>query len=196
MAYAVIADWDAQMRVSRYNYVETEAEAAALVDKLRGVGDDALPPTKQAPNAYYVEMPPAPAGTALFQHRSRFWVADPANGNVSFDTAACRAWQSKVTGQGIDAEADRRIDKLFSPDDPGRAGRIKLELLARSAELQNKGRPAWTAAEKDEWDAGTALNDSARSLRTAAETLKASLAAMTPEEILTIEPGADLHWPE
>lgn len=26
--------------------------------------------------------------------------------------------------------------------------------------------------------------------------LAAALAALTPEEILTVEPGADLHWPE
>ncbi|KKK49884.1 hypothetical protein LCGC14_3130550, partial [marine sediment metagenome] len=115
MAYAIIAAWDAQMRVSRYNYVETEPEAIAIVDKLRGRGPNALPPVKQAPNAYYVLMPPPPAGTALFQHRARFWKADPVAKTVAFDAAACHAWQSKVTGRGIDAEADWRIDRVFSP---------------------------------------------------------------------------------
>jgi len=58
MPFAIIADWDNQNRVSRYNYVETETEAIAIVDRLHGVGDDALPISKQAPNAYYALMPP------------------------------------------------------------------------------------------------------------------------------------------
>jgi len=176
MPYAIIADWDAQFRVSRYNYVDTEAEAVAIVDKLRGVGDDALPPAKQAPNAYYVLMPAAPAGTALFQRRARFWVADPINSTVSFDTAACHAWQSKVTSRGIDAEADRRVDKVFSPDDPSRAGRVRTEMP--------------DGAEK------IALTNRGTALRTAAQTLKDSLPAKTPEEVLAVDASDDLNWPE
>lgn len=176
MPYAIIADWDAQFRVSRYNLVETEPEAQAIVDKLRGVGPDGLPLAKQAPNAYYVLMPPAPSGTALFQHRARFWVADPANDTVSFDTAACHAWQSRVTGRGIDSEGDRRIDKVFSPDDPSRAGRVREELSAGPARA--------------------ALVVRVTALRTAAQNLKGTFAAKTPEEVLSIDPSDNGHWPE
>ena len=225
MAYAIIADWDDQMRVSRYNYVETEAEAKRLVDRLLGADpltprkvemqallDDPvtsqgkrawaakeilpLSPAKRAPNAYYVLMPTAPAGTALFTHRARFWIADPVNKTVSFDTAACHAWQSKVTSQAIDTEADKRIDKVFSPDAPGRAERIKLELFARGHELQDKGRAAWTADEKAEWNAGIALNNRAKALRAAAQVLKDLLATKTPKGILDIDSADDIHWPE
>ncbi len=176
MAYAIIAAWDAQMRVSRYNYVETEPEAIAIVDKLRGRGPNALPPVKQAPNAYYVLMPPPPAGTALFQHRARFWKADPANGAVSFDPVACHAWQSKVTSRGIDAEADKRVDKVFSPDDPARAERVRTELPEGPDKVQFFNRVA--------------------ALRTAAQNLKDSLVTKTPEEILAVEPNDNFHWPE
>ena len=176
MAYAIIADWDAQMRVSRYNYVETEAEAIVLVDKLWGVGPDALPLAKQAPNAYYVLMPRAPAGTARFEHRARFWKADPVNKTVSFDTSACHAWQSKMTCRSIDTEADERADKVFSPDDPTRAQRVRTEMPEGAA--------------KD------ALTSRVTSLRTAAQSFKDSLAGKTAEEILTVSPNDDIHWPE
>ena len=176
MPYAIIADWDAQFRVSRYNLVETEPEGIVIVDKLRGIGPDALPLAKQAPNAYYVLMPPAPAGTALFQHRARFWKADPVNETVSFDTTACHAWQSKVTNRGIDAEADRRIDRVFSPDDPSRAERTRSEL--------------------PEGPGKVALTNRVAALRTAAQALKDSLAAKTPEEILALSVNDDIHWPE
>ena len=176
MTFAIIADWDAQFRVSRYNYVETEDEAVAIVDKLRGIGDDALPPAKQAPNAYYVLMPPPPAGTALFQHRAQFWKADPVNGAVSFDAVACHAWQSKVTSQGIDAEADRRIDRVFSPDNLARAGRVRSEM--------------------SEGPGKVALMNRVTALRTAAQALKDTLVSKTPEEVLVIDVSANLHWPE
>jgi len=176
MSYAIIADWDAQKRVSRYNLVETEVEAIVIVDKLRGVGSDALPLAKQAPNAYYALMPTAPTGTALFQHRARFWKADPVNGKVSFDTAACHTWQSKVTSRNIDAEADRRIDKVFSPDVPARAGRTRSEMPEGAEKI--------------------ALTNRVAALRTAAQALKDSLAAKTPEEILAVKPDDNIHWPE
>ncbi len=176
MPFAIIADWDAQFRVTRYNLVETEPEAIVIVDKLRGIGDDALPPAKQAPGAYYVLMPPAPAGTAPFQHRARFWKADPGSGEVSFDSVACHAWQSKATNRGIDAEADKRIDKVFSPDDPARAGRVRAEMPEGAAKI--------------------ALITRVMALRTAAQTLKDSLATKTPEEVLAVAPNDSLHWPE
>lgn len=176
MAYAIIANWDAQMRVSRYNYVETEAEAIAIVDKLRGVGPEALPPAKQAPKAYYAMMPPAPAGTALFQHRARFWVADPGNGTMTFDAAACHAWQSKVASRAIDAEADRRVDRVLSPDAPARAERVRFEMPESSEKA--------------------ALMSRIQTLRTAAQTLKDSLTAMTPEKILGADFTNDVHWSE
>ena len=176
MPFAIIADWDAQFRATRYNLVETEPEAIAIVDRLRGIGDDALPPAKQAPAAYYVLMPPAPTGTSLYQHRARFWIADPGNGAVSFDVAACHAWQSKVTNRGIDAEADRRIDRVFSPNDPSRAGRVRTEMPEGAAKI--------------------ALITRVSALRTAAQTLKDSLVAKTPEEVLAVAPNDNIHWPE
>lgn len=205
MPYAIIAGWDAQMGVSRYNYVEAETEAQRLVERLQGlepsVGRKAemrtllddpktslgkrtwaekemapLPLAKQAPNAYYVLMPPAPAGTALFQHRARFWIADPANSTVSFDTTACHAWQSKITSRAIDAEADARTDRVLSPDDPARAGRVRSEMP------EGPGRAAQT--------------NRVKALRTAAQALKDTLAAKTPEEVLAVHSDDDGHWPE
>ena len=35
--FAVIAAWDAQLRVSRYNLVDTEAEAIAIINRVRGL---------------------------------------------------------------------------------------------------------------------------------------------------------------
>ncbi len=175
MPYAIIAEWDSQKRVSRYNYVDTKDEAIALVDKLRGLGPDALPPAKRAPNAYYVLMPPAPPGTGLFQHRARFWVADPVNGTVSFDVTACHAWQSKITNRNIDAAADKRVDNAISPDNPARAERIKSEMP--------------DGAEK-----ATLLSRIA-TIRTASQSLKDSLLTMTPEDILSMRVDGDAHWP-
>lgn len=176
MVFAIIADWNAQFRVSRYNLVETATEAAAIVDRLRGIGLNSLPPAKQAPNAYFVLMPPAPPGTASFQHRARFWKADPGNGTVSFDTVACHTWQSKVTSRSIDAEADKRIDKVFSPDDPARAGRVRTEMPEGAEKI--------------------ALFNRVTALRTAAQALKDTLVTKTPEEILKVMTSDNQHWPE
>ena len=223
--YAVIMAWDAQNRVSTYNYVETEAEAKRLRDRKQGKAPTAarkaemqaliddptttagvrhwatkellpLPVEKQAPGAYYKEMPAAPVGTALFQHRARFWVADPVNKAMSFDAAACADWQRKIHGINIDSDCDERVNKVFSPDDPSRADRIKMELMARGQVLQDRGRGTWTASEKAEWDAGIAKNNRVRLLREAAETLKASLISKTAEEVLAVKPADPQHWPE
>jgi hypothetical protein len=174
--YAIIASWDDQNRVSRYNYVETEAEAIAIVNRLRGVGPDALAPAKQAAGAYYVLMPHAPAGCGGSQHRARFWVADPENKTVSFDAAACHAWQSKVTGKMIDGEADRRIDIVLSPDNPSRAGRVMAEM--------------------PEGEAKVVLIEKVAAVRTAAQVLKDTLAEKNPEEVRAVNSADDSHWPE
>jgi hypothetical protein len=173
--YAIIAGWDDQNRVSRYNYVETAAEAGAIVDKLHGVGPDALAPAKQATNAYYVLMPDAPAGCGHSQHRARFWLADPDNSTVSFDAAACHAWQSKMTGRMIDSEADRRIDTVLSPDNPSRAGRIMAEM--------------------PEGEAKAALSEKVAAVRAAAATLKDSLSEMAVDEVQQMSHNDDAHWP-
>ena len=65
---------------------------------------------------------------------------------------------------------------VFSPDDPARAERVKSEMP--------------DGAEK------TALVGRVNTLRTAAQTLKDSLAAKTPEEILGVRPDDNAHWPE
>lgn len=196
MPYAIIADWDGSNKVTRYNFVDREIEAIAIVNRLRGVGPNPLPPAKQAPNAYYVLMPPAPAGTALFQHRARFWIANPTSSTVSFDTTACHGWQSKITRRVIDVEADKRVDKVFSPSDRTRAGRTELELLQRRSELQDIGRLNWTVAQIAEWDAVTDLLNRARGLRAAAQTLKNSLTTKTPEGVLAVDPSDNRSWPE
>ena len=173
--YAIIAGWDDQNRVSRYNYVEMEAEAVAIVDRLRGVGPDALPPAKQAAGAYYVLMPDAPAGCGDSQHRARFWVADPDNSTVSFDAAACHAWQAKVTGRMIDTEADHRVDIVLSPDNPSRAGRVMAEM--------------------PEGEAKVALIEKVAAVRAAAVTLKDSLSEMAVDEVQQMSHNDDAHWP-
>ena len=174
MPFAITADWDSQNRVSRYNYVEAEAQAIAIVNKLHGIGENALPLAKQSPNAYYVLMPPAPAGTGLFQHRARFWKADPVNKTVSFDTVACHVWQSKVSNRQIDYEADGRIDKVFSPDNPSRADRARNETPDGSEK--------------------SVLITRVTVIRTAAQTLKDSFITKTPEELLAVKPNDDIHW--
>ena len=176
MVFAIIADWDAQFRVSRYNLVDTEPEAIAIVDKLRGVGPDALPLAKQAPNAYYVLMPTPLAGTALFQHRARFWTAIPGSSSMSFNTTLCHAWQSRVTKSTIDGEADRRIDLATSPDNPSRASRVREELPEGPTKI--------------------ALITRVNALRAAAQALKDSLVAKTPEEVLAVDTSDNIHWPE
>ncbi len=65
---------------------------------------------------------------------------------------------------------------VFSPDDPARAERVKSEMQ--------------DGAEK------TALVSRATALRTAAQTLKDSLAAKTLEEVLAVKPDDDIHWLE
>ena len=174
--YAIIASWDDQNRVSRYNYVEMEAEAVAIVDRLRGVGPDALPPAKRAAGAYYVLMPHAPAGCGGSLHRARFWVADPENKTVSFDAAACHAFESKVIGKMVDVEADHRVDIVLSPDNPRRAGRVMAEMPE--------------GAEK------VALIEKVAAVRTAAVTLKGSLSEMAVDEVQQTDYRADAHWPK
>ena len=223
--YAVIMKWDSQNRVSQYNYTETEAEAKRLRDRKRGLAPPAsrlaemqallddpktsvgkrtwatkemlpLPVEKQATDAYYVEMPPAPTGMAIFQYKARFWKCDPVAKTMSFDATACADWQRKMHIGTIDRECDKRVDKVFSPDNPGRADRIKMEMMARGQILQDKGRGTWTAAEKAEWDAGLTKNNRVKVLRDGAEALKNSLTGKTAEKILAVDPADGAHWPE
>ncbi len=226
MPFAIIADWDAQFRVSNYNFVGTAAEATAIVNRLLGLPlggaeqstleaalaggnltdsellhfknrlSKPLPSGKLKPNTYSILMPPAPPGTAGFQHRARFWVADPGNGLVSFDAVACHEWQSRVTGKGLDREAEVRGAKVYSPGAPGRATTVRLNLMARRSVLQDKGRSNWNAAELIEWDAGVALDDRAKALQEAAQTVKDTLDAKTPEEVHGVDPSDDALWPE
>lgn len=170
--YAIIAEWDVQNRVTRYNYVRTEVEAQAIINKLHNT----LPLEDRAPNAYYVLMPPVPAGYRLFKHRARFWIADPPNMTVSVDTAAVHAWQSNITSNAIDREADRRADKVFSPDNLSRANRIRAEMSSGPQKI--------------------ALFDRVKALRMAAQTLKDSLVLMTAEDILDVKIYDNKHWPE
>ena len=170
--YAIIADWDAQLRVSRYNYVKTEIEAQAIIEQLHSI----LLLEDQAPNAYYVEMPLVPVGYRSFAHRARFWIANPVNGTVSIDTTAIHRWQSNITNRAVDREADKRVDKVFSPNDLLRAGRIRSELSegAKKSVLMNR----------------------VVALRVAAQTLKESFVILTAEEILAIQVHDNIHWPE
>ena len=121
-------------------------------------------------------MPPFPAGTTKYRHRARFWRADPANNAMSFDTPACHAWQSRVTHKQIDREADRRIDKAYSPDDRSRAARVRDEM--------------------PEGPEKAGLRNRVGALRSAAQALKDTLVAKTPEEVRLVGPTNDNHWPE
>lgn len=181
--YAIIADWDGAFNVSRYNFVDTEVHAIALVDRLVNgtpypeFGSTlSLPSSKRAPNAYFVLMPPAPIGTENYQHRSRFWKAEPIGKTMSFDVAACHAWQTKITSIEIDTEADRRIDKVFSPNKPGRARRVRDDLPEGPTKIGMINR--------------------ATALRVDAETLKTSLASLNPEEVRLVGPSNNAHWSE
>ena len=170
--YAIVADWDLQMKVSRYNYVKTEVEAQAIVEQLRNT----VSLEDRAPDAYYVQMPVIPIGYRSFAHRARFWIADPVAKTISVDTVAIHAWQSNATNRAITAEADSRVDKVFSPDDPQRAVRVRSELIEGPIKV--------------------VLLRRVTALRTAAQTLKDSLAAMTAEEILAVQVHDNNHWPE
>ena len=63
-----------------------------------------------------------------------------------------------------------------SPDNPSRAARVRAEMP--------------DGAEK------VALTARVAALRTAAQTLKDSLVAKTPEEILAVRLEDEIHWPE
>ena len=190
--YAIIASWDGQNRVTRYNYVETEAEALDIVDRLR----NRLSVEDRAPDAYYVEMPPSVIGYEGFDHRARYWIADPANGTVSVDTAKIHSDVSAQATRRVTVDADRRIDEMFSPGDPSRAERVKLQLIARGQELQDKGRQNWTPAERQEWTAAIAFNTRARAIRNDAKALQDSFAEMTARQIMTVDVSDDIHWSE
>jgi hypothetical protein len=113
--WAIIASWDAENRVLRGNYAETETRAKELTERLTGMDqppkriaemqaiiDDAnesdgmrvwaakeqspLPIDKQAPNAYYAVIPSVAAKYEKSLHDTSNWDADPVNKTVSFNT--------------------------------------------------------------------------------------------------------------
>ena len=183
MRYAIIAGWDAQKRVTRYNYTTDETYAKALMDRLRnGTAYPeygfpvVLPVQKRSPKAYYAKMPAAASGTKSMQHRARFWKADPVAKKVTFDTAACHSWCTRMLRLHIDAEADRRIDKLWSPISPARAARVR-------AEMENG-------------EAKAALIVKGAAIRARAMTLKKTLVIMTPEGVLALDASSGVHWAE
>ena len=121
---AIIAGWDAENKVTRYNYVETLTEAKRLVDRLHGleppverivemqaiiddfdesVGQKAwaakellpLPFEKQASGAYYAEIIAPDADCAECLHLAPMWDCDPINKTVAFNGARLAADRRK-----------------------------------------------------------------------------------------------------
>ena len=119
---AIIAGWDAENKVTRYNYVETPTEAKRLVDRLHGleppveriaemqtVIDDPndgrnlwaakemlpLPLEKQASGAYYAEITAPDADCAECLHLAPMWDCDPINKTVSFNAVRLAAEHRK-----------------------------------------------------------------------------------------------------
>jgi hypothetical protein len=115
MMFCIIADWDDDNKVSRYNCVDTKKEAIRLVDRLTGkeppdyrvaemqavidspdesLGrktwaskeQSSLETSKQAPNAYYAAMPSVATKYKDDLHQASNWDADPVNKTVSFNT--------------------------------------------------------------------------------------------------------------
>jgi len=113
--WAIVASWDAENRVIRGNYAETETRAKELTNRLIGMDqppkriaemqaiiDDSnesdgmrgwaakeqspLPIEKQAPNAYYAVIPSVAAKYEKSLHNTSNWDADPVNKTVSFNT--------------------------------------------------------------------------------------------------------------
>jgi len=113
--FCIIAEWDAENKVTRYNCVEIETEAKRLVDRLRGdeptaarkvemqvILDDpkenvgqkywakneqkSLPIEKVAPDAYYAAMSsPGPSYDDAL-HQAAMWDVNPLNKTVAFNT--------------------------------------------------------------------------------------------------------------
>lgn len=103
-----------------------------------------------------------------------FTVAEEAARDA--EEAAWVAGTGERKGNEVDNEADRRIDKAFSPDNPSRAGRVRDEMPPGPERV--------------------ALDLRATAFRTAAQTLRDSLVSMTPEGVLAVDPTDDIHWPE
>lgn len=112
--FAIIADWDADGRVTRFNMVDTEEEAKRLVDRLRGLppsdarrkemeamsADEtvskgmqhwaskesvALPADKVAPKTYYAVITSPDPRCDDCLHLAAMWDADESNKTVSFN---------------------------------------------------------------------------------------------------------------
>jgi hypothetical protein len=121
---AIVAGWDAENRVTRYNYAETPTEAKRLVDRLHGlepppermaemqaiidnfgesVGQKAwaatemlpLLPGKQVSSAYYAEIIAPNTECAKCLHLATMWDCDPINKTVSFNAARLTAEHRK-----------------------------------------------------------------------------------------------------
>ena len=116
--WAIIAGWDAENKVTRYNYAETQTEAKRLVDRLHGLEPSAerieemqtviddpnegrnlwaekemlpLSVEKQVSAAYYAEIIAPDAECAECLHLAAMWDCDPINKTVSFSAARLAA---------------------------------------------------------------------------------------------------------
>ena len=137
---AIIAGWDAENKVTRYNYVETPTEAKRLVDRLHGlepspermaemqtVIDDPndernlwaskemlpLPLEKQVSAAYYAEITAPDAECAEYLHLAAMWDCDPINKTVSFNAARLAADHRK---KHMDRLREERNQLLLQSD--------------------------------------------------------------------------------
>ena len=139
---AIIAGWDAENKVTRYNYVETPTEAKRLVDRLHGlepspermaemqamiddfgesVGQKAwaakellpLPLEKQVSAAYYAEITAPDAECAECLHLAAMWDCDPINKTVSFNAARLAADHRK---KHMDRLREERNQLLLQSD--------------------------------------------------------------------------------
>jgi hypothetical protein len=120
---AIIAGWDAENKVTRSNYTETQTEAKRLVDRLHGleppveriaemqaVLDDPndgrnlwaakemspLPLEKQFPAAYYAEIIAPDADCAECLHLASMWDCDPVKKTVSYNAVRLAAEHRKA----------------------------------------------------------------------------------------------------
>ncbi|KKN51096.1 hypothetical protein LCGC14_0626060 [marine sediment metagenome] len=203
--WAIIAAWDAQNHVTRYNYVVIEAEAIRLVDRLHGevpsqsrldemqsiidnpqgtVGMKAwahrellpLSITKQAPNAYYAELTTDDPDCVDSLHQAGMWDCDPANMTVVFSSERLA---TKFRGNLVDAvksESYRLIDEI-APDWKQR------NTLQRYGELSIIENAALTTEEGNELVQIGKLWDQIRDIRSKSNRLERRIGLLSLREL-------------
>jgi hypothetical protein len=221
--YAVILDWDAQNKVSRYNYVDTEEEAQRIVNRLTGKpvddvereqieakltahADPSNPLSLSEGQCLHCKNRLVPVETSKLSPNAFYIEMAPlSTGSVGYEHRA-QFWEVDPVAKTISFDdiacANKQRRHTYKQIDHEcklrekeiYPGEEKLDESLHRQTLIDKDRSNWTPDDKAWWDASTEKSERVFNLRARADTLKSNLANKTANEVRATIVKDEANW--